>query len=496
MVANNGYAGIGSARAGRQGDDGHRARRVRPLAAPGRVPGGRRALPGRGARRSPPICSGRSPPRSTSTPTFFADRMRDPQCFLRLLRYPPGRRSPGGRRRPHRAAHRLRRDHAAGHRRRARAGGPRARRHVGRGRGAAGQPRRQPRRHARPLDQRPLRVHAAPRRRPTAPSACRSRSSSTPIPATEVACIPSCVTPERPCRYEPITAAAFLQGRIDGTIALDDVRALTGRPCRRSSTSSSTRPPGRGRRCATGPSPPRPPGTARCGRSTTWPGCRCAATRCSRRSRCSARIAASTTTIELGVLVANVFNRTPALLGVAAATLEAIADRPVHLGLGAGAAPDSRWSAEMRAIGQPVAATVGRPPPAGRRRRSTCSTGCSTPTAADELATFPLPRRRPTVAARRQRAGAGRAGRPAGRRRQRRLGRPPARRAARRRPAGPRRPARVRASRPGCAGTPSCSIPDHPTRRAMADRRLDRVVLTVPAVGRPCRAAGDAARSR
>jgi isopenicillin N synthase-like dioxygenase len=39
-----------------------------------------------------------------------------------------------------------------------------------------------------------------------------------PDPQTRVACLPSCVTTERPCGYEPITAAEFLRGRIDGTI--------------------------------------------------------------------------------------------------------------------------------------------------------------------------------------------------------------------------------------------------------------------------------------
>jgi isopenicillin N synthase-like dioxygenase len=46
-----------------------------------------------------------------------------------------------------------------------------------------------------------------------------------PDPETEVACIPSCVDAARPCRYEPISAAAFLRGRIDGTIPLDDARS-------------------------------------------------------------------------------------------------------------------------------------------------------------------------------------------------------------------------------------------------------------------------------
>ena len=43
-----------------------------------------------------------------------------------------------------------------------------------------------------------------------------------PDPEVEVECIPTCVTPERPCRYAPITAAEFLQARIDGRITLDD----------------------------------------------------------------------------------------------------------------------------------------------------------------------------------------------------------------------------------------------------------------------------------
>ena len=39
---------------------------------------------------------------------------------------------------------------------------------------------------------------------------------------TTVECIPSCVDDAHPCRFEPITAGAFLQGRIDGTIPTGD----------------------------------------------------------------------------------------------------------------------------------------------------------------------------------------------------------------------------------------------------------------------------------
>ena len=187
-------------------------------------------------------------------------------------------------------------------------------------------------------------------------------------------------------------------------------------------------------------------------------------------------LAASTTTIELGTMVANVHHRTPALLAVAVATLEAIAERQVHLGLGAGAAPDSRWSAEMRAIGQPVAATVAERH-AASWRRSTCSTGCST-RGRDDAGDVPAPPPPAARAARRQRPDAGGAGRATRRRRQRRLGPPATRRAARRRPRRTRRPARLPAHDVAPVGAELLD-PDHPTRRAMA--HLDRVVLVVPA---------------
>ncbi len=41
-----------------------------------------------------------------------------------------------------------------------------------------------------------------------------------PDPDTVVACIPSCTTADDPPRYEPVTATEFLQGRIDGTISV------------------------------------------------------------------------------------------------------------------------------------------------------------------------------------------------------------------------------------------------------------------------------------
>ena len=56
-------------------------------------------------------------------------------------------------------------------------------------------------------------------------------------------------------------------------------------------------------------------------------------------------LAVSTSTIELGTLVVNVNNRAPGLLAVAAASIVAISGRPLHLGLGAGTSPTSRWAA-------------------------------------------------------------------------------------------------------------------------------------------------------
>lgn len=107
-------------------------------------------------------------------------------------------------------------------------------------------------------------------------------------------------------------------------------------------------------------------------------------------------LATTTSTIELGVMVANVNNRTPALLAVAAATVSAIGERPFHLGIGAGGPPDSPWSAEMRAVGQPVEPTI-----AGRHALVESSLDTIELLWADdrpaEVAAFPLPRPRPPV---------------------------------------------------------------------------------------------------
>jgi alkanesulfonate monooxygenase SsuD/methylene tetrahydromethanopterin reductase-like flavin-dependent oxidoreductase (luciferase family) len=65
-------------------------------------------------------------------------------------------------------------------------------------------------------------------------------------------------------------------------------------------------------------------------------------------------IAASTTRVDIGVLVANVANRHPAQLACAINTLQSLAPERVLLGIGAGAAPANRWSSEADAIDRPV----------------------------------------------------------------------------------------------------------------------------------------------
>src|SRR4249920_2913890 len=57
-------------------------------------------------------------------------------------------------------------------------------------------------------------------------------------------------------------------------------------------------------------------------------------------------LADATTTIGLGTLVANVANRHPAVLAAAASSVQRISNGRLTLGLGAGTAPNSKWSGE------------------------------------------------------------------------------------------------------------------------------------------------------
>jgi alkanesulfonate monooxygenase SsuD/methylene tetrahydromethanopterin reductase-like flavin-dependent oxidoreductase (luciferase family) len=62
-------------------------------------------------------------------------------------------------------------------------------------------------------------------------------------------------------------------------------------------------------------------------------------------------LAAITRRIELGTMVANVFNREPGPLVAAAASTARISGRQIHLGLGAGTSPTSQWAFEQRVSG-------------------------------------------------------------------------------------------------------------------------------------------------
>lgn len=111
---------------------------------------------------------------------------------------------------------------------------------------------------------------------------------------------------------------------------------------------------------------------------------------------CLGALATTTTTIGLGTLVANVWNREPGVLAVAAASVCEIADRPLLLGLGAGTSPTSRYAAEQHAVGATVAATL-----AERHQRVEAALDLIDtmfdPDRPERFATFPLPHHRPTT---------------------------------------------------------------------------------------------------
>jgi alkanesulfonate monooxygenase SsuD/methylene tetrahydromethanopterin reductase-like flavin-dependent oxidoreductase (luciferase family) len=65
-------------------------------------------------------------------------------------------------------------------------------------------------------------------------------------------------------------------------------------------------------------------------------------------------LAVATTTIGLGTLVANVANRHPAVLAAAASSTQRISGGRLTLGLGAGTAPNSKWSGEHVARNIPL----------------------------------------------------------------------------------------------------------------------------------------------
>jgi len=69
-------------------------------------------------------------------------------------------------------------------------------------------------------------------------------------------------------------------------------------------------------------------------------------------------LAAITSTIKIGPLVANVGNRHPGVLASAAATVQNISGGRLVLGLGAGASPTSIFASEQRALGIEIPHTM------------------------------------------------------------------------------------------------------------------------------------------
>ncbi len=103
-------------------------------------------------------------------------------------------------------------------------------------------------------------------------------------------------------------------------------------------------------------------------------------------------LAATTTSIGLGTMVANVANRQPAVLAVGAASVAAIADRPVLLGIGAGSSPRGRWAAEMHVVGQRIEPSVEQRHALVEQTIDLIEAMWA-PDRGEEWATFPLPRR-------------------------------------------------------------------------------------------------------
>lgn len=107
-------------------------------------------------------------------------------------------------------------------------------------------------------------------------------------------------------------------------------------------------------------------------------------------------LAAVTSRIRLGPLVANAANRMPVITANAAATLQHISGGRCVLGLGAGSAPNTKWSAERRAVG------VEQPAKMTERHRVLLDTldlidELWSPTRRDDLATFIAPTPRPPI---------------------------------------------------------------------------------------------------
>ena len=107
-------------------------------------------------------------------------------------------------------------------------------------------------------------------------------------------------------------------------------------------------------------------------------------------------LAAVTSSIRLGPLVANAANRLPVITANAAATLQQVSGGRCVLGLGAGSSPNTKWSAERRAVG------VEQPPKMADRHRVLLNTldvidELWSPTRRADLQTFISPTSRPPI---------------------------------------------------------------------------------------------------
>lgn len=185
-------------------------------------------------------------------------------------------------------------------------------------------------------------------------------------------------------------------------------------------------------------------------------------------------LAQATDTIELGAMVVNVWNRQVGTVVSAAASVTQLSGRQFHLGVGAGAAPASSWAAEQIAAGHVVEADITR-----RHSRVAELIDLAERTWAQDrttdLTTFPLPSPRPSVI-----VG---------------VNSPSLSRLAGRVADGinvqwnkPHRDACLAAANEAAGDRPFVRTayhvydralldPEHPTRREMAERRIDRLVL-------------------
>lgn len=107
-------------------------------------------------------------------------------------------------------------------------------------------------------------------------------------------------------------------------------------------------------------------------------------------------LAEATTTISLGTMVVNVWNREVGTLVTAAASVVAISGRPLILGVGAGTSPTSPWAAEQRAVSARIEPDLDRRHARVQELLDLAAHEWSA-TRADALATFPLPDPVPSI---------------------------------------------------------------------------------------------------